>query len=51
MEKEIFTKYEINTTIDVLNRIILFLEKSSGGKFTAETMKLTRDIVLKIKKL
>ncbi len=49
--KESFSEFEINITLDVLNRVISFLEKSDNGKFTAETIKLTRDIVLKIKKL
>ena len=51
MREVTFDDYEIDTTLKTLNKLIDFMEKSDGkgGKFTAETIRLTRDTILKIK--
>ena len=51
MEEFKFSDFELNTTKGVLDRLILMLSKSENGKFTAETIKMTRDIIIKIIKV
>lgn len=45
-----FGDLELNTTKDVLDKLIILTSESKDNGFTSETIKLTRDIIINILK-